>query len=126
MNHHACIDALLISGLDDWIQAAEIAWVAQSVGHADTSSDVLSLSLRAIRALLEDGLVEVGMVTREDGFVPWEISLEEAMDRIEAEWRTKPKGPDLGEVCWLSLTEKGRARAETVWAHRQKSTTDGG
>ena len=108
MRINPCVADLLVRGLDDWIDAAEIAWVAQSDGQAETSSGILRLTLRTIHALLEDGLVEVGMVTREDGFIPWELSSADAVERIEEEWRTKPTGPNLGEVCWLNLTEKGR------------------
>ena len=118
MSQNACIANLLLRGLDDWIDAAEVAWVAKSIGGGESYETILDLSLWSIRALLDESLAEVGMVTREHGFVAWDTPPADSMARIEAEWRTKPRGPDLGEVCWLSLTEAGRARAEAVLAER--------
>ena len=118
-----CLDALLVSGLDDWVQAAEVASIARTTGAVMSEDAVRDLSLRLIRRLLEHDLMEVGTVTEQDGFIPWGVSLNEAMRRIESEWRTRPGGPGLGEVCWLNLTEKGQGQAQDLWS--QKGEDDG-
>ncbi|HUP69039.1 MAG TPA: hypothetical protein VM142_04400 [Acidimicrobiales bacterium] len=67
------IDELLIRGADDWVMAAEVAWIAKSVGGADTDREVLSLSVRTIRAVVAEGLMQVGDVT-DSGFFEWDWS----------------------------------------------------
>jgi len=119
-----CLDALLISGLDDWVQAAEVASIARTTGAATSEDAVRDLSLRLIRRLLDHGLMEVGTVTEQDGFTRWSISFSEAMRRIESEWRARPEGPGLGEVCWLNLTEKGQIQAQDLWSQKAKKTED--
>jgi hypothetical protein len=111
MRFHACIEDLLIRGLDDWIDAAEVASVSYTTGGAEPEEARRELSLRLIRKLLEDGFAEAGMVEEQEGFVPWGIPVEDAMQRIESGWPRRSSGPGLGEVCWLNLTEEGQAQA---------------
>lgn len=112
----ACLEDLLIRGLDDWIQAAEVASVSRTTGGAESDEARRELSLRIIRKLLEDGLVEAGMVGEKEGFIPWGIPVDDAMQRIESEWSATSMGPGLGEVCWLNLTEQGQSQARTLWS----------
>lgn len=123
MTLQTCIEDLLIRGLDDWIQAAEVASVARTTGGAQSEEIRRDLSLRLIRKLLEDGLAEAGMVDDQEGFVPWGISVDDAMQRIESDWSTRPTGPELGEVCWLSLTERGHAQAQSLWSKKARRGT---
>ena len=118
MKLQACLDDLLIRGMDDWIQATEVASVARTTGATTSEVAVRELSLRLIRTLLEAGLVEVGMVEEQRGFVPWKTPFDDAMQRIESAWCMRPTSPDLGEVCWLSLTEKGEAKAQGLWSRK--------
>ena len=120
MSLRECLDDLLVCGLDDWIQAAEIASVARTIGAAVTEVEVRDLSLRLVRELIGQDLMEVGAVT-ESGFTSWEISVDQALRRIEQEWRALPKGPDLGDVCWLNLTKKGEVQAKEVWSRRNQT-----
>lgn len=114
----ACIDDLLVRGLDDWIQAAEVASVSRTTGGAQSDEASRELSFRLIRKLLEDGLAVPGMVDEQEGFLPWGIPLNAAMKRIESSWSTEPGGPGLGEVCWLNLTEEGHAQAQGLWSRK--------
>ncbi len=113
MRLHNLIEELLRRGSDDWVDATEVAWVARSVGGATSEDEVRDLSLRVLRELLGRNLMDVGMVT-ETGFTAWEVPVDQALRRIESEWRALPKGPDLGEICWLNLTEKGSVRADKL------------
>lgn len=117
MNIQDCIEDILVRGLDDWIQAAEIASVARTIGGAQGEDEARELSFRALRVLLERDLIEVGMVT-EAGFSAWDLPKDQALERIRREWCTLPKGPGLGEVCWLSLTENGALHADALWSKK--------
>jgi hypothetical protein len=115
----ALIDELLARGADDWVTAAEVAWIARSVGDASTDGDVLEVSVDVIRAVLTDGLMDAGDVT-DGGFFEWGLSPAESVRRIEQAWLLLGRLPNLGEVCWLSNTTAGQARAERVMAHRDR------
>jgi hypothetical protein len=115
----ACIEDLLVRGLDDWVQAAEVASVSRTTGGAQSDEASRELSLRLIRKLLEDGLAEPGMVDAQEGFLPWGVPVNAAMQLIEGSWSTKQQGgPGLGEVCWLSLTPKGHAQGQRLWSRK--------
>lgn len=111
MDTNKCIDELLVRGLDDWIDAAEVSWVSRAVGGARGEQEIRNLALRIVEELLDQDLMAVGMVT-ETGFVPWTIPANEVLEKIKKEWSVLPEGPGLGEICWLTLTEKGARRAE--------------
>jgi hypothetical protein len=116
----ACVEDLLIRGLDDWIQAVEVASVSMDVGGAQSHGEVRDLSLRVIRKLLDEGFAEPGDVYEQEGFVPWQLAVDDAMQRIATTWPAGPEGPGLGEVCWLNLTRSGQAEAECLWSKRTK------
>jgi hypothetical protein len=109
----ACVNEILLLGLDDWIQAAEVASVARTVGGAATESDVQQLSIEMICDVVRAGLMKAGDVTP-DGFHEWDLSPNETLDRIEHEWAALGRGPGLGEICWLCNTEEGDKRARRL------------
>lgn len=106
------IDELVVRGADDWVMAADVAWIAKSVGGA-SDEEVAEVSIALIEEVMRRSLMQVGDVT-EAGFFEWDLSLEEALDRVSREWRALGRAPDLGEVCWLANTEAGDARAEVL------------
>lgn len=63
--------------------------------------------------------MEVGDVT-DHGFVPWGLSPDDAMVRVEQKWRDLGRSPDLGEICWLANTDFGDERAASVLSRRTK------
>lgn len=107
------IDELLIRGVDDWVTAADVAWLAKSVAGATSDEDVLDVATTIIKEVMNEGLMQVGDVT-DGGFFEWDLSPEDALERVIREWRTLGRSPDLGEVCWLANTPAGDARAEVV------------
>ena len=73
-------------------------------------------TLEMIRELVDDGLFVLGVPSPSDanpeGFIPWDISLDDAMARIEdayiAHFKDKSKWTGM---AWLKLTDKGRKLA---------------
>ena len=106
-----CVNDVLKRGLDDWVDAAELAHVVRSNG-CSTPTEVREIALMVIAELLHNELMQVGDVTY-DGFKEWSVTSTEALDRIAREWNSG-KGPNLGEICWLSNTEEGDRRAKSV------------
>lgn len=113
MNLTACIDEILLLGLDDWIQATEIASVARMVGGATTEDEARELSIKIINEVVQAGLMKAGDV-RQGGFHEWDLVANEALERIKREWSALGRGPNLGEICWLSNTEEGDKRARRL------------
>lgn len=123
MTREACIRQLLIGGLDDWIQAAEVASIARNTGGAVSHDEVRQLSVALIETVLERGWMEVGSLGfahegeagRQLSFTPWTIPVKDSVARIEREWAALPEGPRLGD-SWLNLTKDGEILAEKLAA----------
>jgi len=123
MNIKLCIDELLMSGADDWVLAAEVAWVAESTGGAKTPDQIRDLSLRLIRELLQQGMMEIGDLSEEaPHFRKWNLPMEEALERVEREWKALGRLPDLGDICWLQNTVKGNKLGKQLLKQRESSS----
>lgn len=100
-----CSSAIMERGLDDWVDAAEVAWVARSVGGASGDDETRDLSIAVIRNVLTRGWMTIGDVTTA-GYTPWRLDVEASVKRVSEAWK-KSSRPRLGDVCWLSNTELG-------------------
>lgn len=100
----------LYRGLDDWLMAYDTAWAAH-VGGAASVAEKKDGALAVIESMLRRGSAVIGDVS-EDGFTPWEDSIDEALNRAVAMW-PEDDDPSLG-LFWLELTETGVAEAEAV------------
>ena len=118
MDLRPMIEELVTGGADDWVMAAEIAWVAKSVGGAGDDESIRELSMRLIRRVIEEGLMEIGEVC-DGGFFEWGLPIGEAVERADRAWRDLDRAPNLGDVCWLENTEKGALLAEQVFERRR-------
>lgn len=106
----AMVHELLARGEDDWVMAAEVAWIAKSLGDAESEDDVRRLGTRLVRDVLEDGLMRIGTVT-DGGFLEWDETPAEAAARVEREWAALGRSPEMGELFWLMNTPQGGRRA---------------
>jgi hypothetical protein len=105
-----CVAELLKRGLDDWIQAAEVASVVKSHSGQGMADSIDSMALEVIGQLLRRKLMIAGDLTPE-GFAEWNMPAGAAVDRIVRDWKALGRSPDLGEVCWLCNTPEGDVRA---------------
>ncbi|NNF56466.1 MAG: hypothetical protein HKN03_18725 [Acidimicrobiales bacterium] len=110
------LDELLIRGCDDWVMAAEVAWVVRSNGQAETEEGIRSISLEIVRAALERGLMNIGDVT-DGGFLGWDLTPDEALKRAGRDWELLGHSPDVGDLFWLQNTQEGDGRAGEVSQH---------
>lgn len=67
--------------------------------------------LEILYGLLNSGMLQAGIPTADGGFEPWLLPPEEVMARIEEEWKRLGRDPDLGEIVWFAMTEKGARQA---------------
>lgn len=71
-----------------------------------TAPETRQLTLSLVRRLLQERGMQVGHPAP-DGrqFVPWGVSPEQAVSRIEHEWSTLGRDPNIGEVAWFTSME---------------------
>lgn len=123
MTIQACIDDLLMRGCDDWVNAAEVTSVAKFTGHAQSEDEIRSVSLKLIREVVQQGLMEIGDLPDEGRRLKlWPMTSQECLDRVEREWNALGRNPSLGEICWLQNTDKGDALGEEAFKRRDAGT----
>ncbi len=112
---------LLSYGLDDSLDLSWIVIAAEQGAEGGPGDPEFRKAVTAaIRQLLESGEAYVGDGARNEKdlhFIrDWELSPAQAAARIEAEWAELDRFPKPGDVVWLELTEKGRARGRELEA----------
>jgi hypothetical protein len=116
--NQALRNELLNRGLSDMLQLDEMASVARRhLGGSPSEADVMGATTEVIGELLSHGYAIVGDVVRDEGLLcvqSWGLGGAETIGRIEDEWRALGHPPNLGEVCWLELTDAGRAEARAL------------
>jgi hypothetical protein len=110
---------LLARGLDDLLQLVEIiSVVGGHVGIDRHDQSVMDPTLKVIYCLLSSGYAIAGSVEKDDKGIlrirSWGLSPSDTVSRIEEKWRELEKPPNLGDVVWLELTDRGRAEALKV------------
>jgi hypothetical protein len=119
MTIQACIDDLLMRGCDDWVNAAEVTSVVKFTGHAQSEDEIRSLSLKLIREVVQQGLMEIGDLPEEGRHLKlWPLTPQQCLDRVERDWNVLGRNPSLGEICWLQNTDKGNALGEELFKQR--------
>lgn len=111
------IEEILITGLDDWIHLADVAWLVRSGEGCRTKDEIVSLSLGVIRYLLEAHLIEIGDVTGA-GFVSWDLPIDASVERVREAWQRLDRDPMPGEICWLATTSNGDHMAQEALRRR--------
>jgi hypothetical protein len=114
-----CINELLMSGCDDWVNVAEVTSVAKFTGHAQSVDEIRELSFKLIGEVVRQGLMEIGDLPDQGRRLKlWPLTPHECLDRVEREWNALGRNPSLGEICWLQNTDKGNALGEELFKQR--------
>jgi hypothetical protein len=109
-------EGLLIEGLQDSLHLSEMhSSFMPDTGPPRPVHELQRLTLSMIRELISEGLFEVGEIegpSRTPRFVPWDLSLDEAMAKIEDAYVTHFDDRwGWVTMCWLHLTDKGKKLA---------------
>ena len=69
--------------------------------------EIWALTLRLVRRLLSERGIQVGHPAA-DGrhFVSWDLSLDQALSRIEKERSALGREPNIGEVAWFTSAQE--------------------
>ncbi len=114
MTSQIVINELLIEGFDDWVYLAGLAGIIRHFEGIANEQEIMEEALATLDVVLRGGFVEIGDVTEADGFVPWNVPIEAALDRVRREWHQLNQRLSLGDICWLQNTPKGNREAEKV------------
>lgn len=113
-------DDLLDRGLDDILQLAEvISLVSTHTGiPALDRGQILRPTLDVIGEVLEAEWAIAGNIAKDRdgrlGVSSWHLDPSGAVRLIAEEWLGLDEPPNLGDVVWLELTEKGRIHARSL------------
>jgi hypothetical protein len=104
---------LLAEGQDDYVGLWDVVWILRRTKPRLADDEIRGVALEVLRPLLSEGLMEPGRLQEKGGFLAWTCTPEEALLRIDEEWRALGQDPNIGEVCWFSNTSAGDAAAGT-------------
>jgi hypothetical protein len=107
---------ILIEGIDDWVSLSGVHSYVLQENRIAPPSEVQQKTLETIRALVSDGLVELGDLAGEGGsFVAWATPLDESMEEIYDVYVNHFDDKLNWTIyCWLNITGKGKQVAESI------------
>jgi hypothetical protein len=115
MSEQDVINEVLICGLDDWLYLAEVkSIVHKALGDHVSETELIEPTIRVVEYLQQEELMEVGSLVPGKGFQRWESEKNLATVRIRREWNELRRPLSLWDICWLSLTEKGKQEAKRI------------
>lgn len=95
----------IAEGEVDYVGLWQVALAVKRAG-VTAQEDVRTESLELVRRLFQMTTLSVGWPDREGGFKPWDTSPEDAIGRIEFEWRHLGESPGMGDIAWLKIDPK--------------------
>ncbi|MCZ0729988.1 hypothetical protein [Mycolicibacterium iranicum] len=103
-------EKLLVEGRNDWVKLWEVHRNVALENTSATLDEVQSKTIDIVRALISEGLAEVGEL-RDHGarFEPWTTTADESARRLEAEYVDGFNERDGWPwTLWLRITEEGK------------------
>lgn len=100
------VENFILEASEDYVGLWRIVnAVRHELGEAD-EAQIRSTSLKIVEELLNRG-VEVIDYYQGRGWVRWsEQNSQTIISRIEREWNTLGRDPNLGDICWFSLPKR--------------------
>lgn len=82
-----------------------VLWDIEQTVPTVTADEAMRATLAVIREALAEGSTLVGEVVDQDEntatFVPWQLSVEQAIARIEQTWSSLGRKPGPAEIAWF-------------------------
>jgi hypothetical protein len=97
----------LVECTDDYVGLWSVIWDIKHVLKEENSENIRAISVALIREFLEPGLIEAGIPRITGEFEKWQLSPEETVQRIENEWGTLGREPNIGDIVWFTSTKIG-------------------
>ncbi len=92
--------------LDLW----ELLWTVEAEEDLEDDPEAArEAGRRVVSELVKGGYIHAGVPKGRDDFIPWRLTADEAVELIEAGWKALGRDPNISEVAWFDITEKGKA-----------------
>jgi hypothetical protein len=129
----AIVEHVLVSGDGDWVGLWELVSTVGKLAPSGSDDEKRRLTLAGLERVLDLGYAEVGdlrspgewvrpsqwPVRRQrpphPSFEPWQASKRDILARVETEWMSAARPPNIGDICWLRLTPEGNAAARKTY-----------
>ena len=96
------LESLLDECRVDHVGLWEVVDAARFELGASTPAETQASAIELVRGLLDRGM-HVGFPAPDGkGFVPWTVSADAAVRRIEQEWSALGREPNIGELAWFT------------------------
>lgn len=92
------LDTVLTELNDDRVHLFEITTYLKADGVS--SEKMMPATLQLISEAMKKGNIVIGQFNNEN-FHVWEVSPEEALKRIEKEWKELKRPLNIADICWL-------------------------
>lgn len=104
---------VLLEGLDDYLGLWEFVASVRDNGTTDPQA-VREEAIGLVREILDADFAEAGFPTRDGRFTVESSDATEVAERVSREWDELGREPDIWEIIWFRLTEKGREYARRL------------
>lgn len=103
---YGVLEESALDHLDLW----KLLWVVEAEEDLEDDPEAAREAGRhVVSELVRGGYIHAGVPKGRDDFMPWRLTADEAVERIEAGWKALGRDPDISEVAWFDITEKGKA-----------------
>lgn len=100
---------LLEESSEDYLGLWEFVWhLREELGIKDPDKR-REIAMTMVRDLLGERLMRAGVPGSRTRFDAWPLSADESIERIEREWDKLNGEPNIGDVAWFDITERGKA-----------------
>jgi hypothetical protein len=86
-------------------------WVAADVEEflgSEEFEPVRSTAIEVLTPLLRNGLIQPFTILNDGTFQDWHDQPDEAIRRIDEQWRVLGRRPQQNEIVWFTATDRGR------------------
>jgi hypothetical protein len=98
---------LLEEAAEDYVGLWAALWPLREELGIEDEAVRRKIALRVLSDLLEADLIRAGVPKGRVRFDAWDLPAEKVLERIEREWDELGREPDIGEVVWFDITERG-------------------
>jgi hypothetical protein len=113
---------VLVYGTIDWVELGQIHWRVSEVSPGEPVPLLQQRTLELIADLVRGGLARLGSISSNAlGFVPWDCSLDDALNRIRSVYIVDYDDSNAWEwFCLLELTRRGELVARSIETQVQR------
>ena len=118
---------LIIEGTEDEIGLWEVIHDIKSQYPEIKPPEIKSMTLEAIREILETGFMKIATYGYVDNQEPpyeiWDLDIDSIVRRLEKEWDELGREPIIADIAWLINTKKGDKEAERLLEERRENAS---